>query len=213
MVAGSLPPICGSYRAEWFDAVFARPILATLVDGMRPFVDHWQAETLSCIEEAALVREVIGRDAKPLWLAFTLRDDEDARSLEPQLRSGQRVEDAVDAAITLGAHAILFNCSQPEVMGGAVSIARQRIRGFAQPGSASPRIGVYANAFAVLRKKAQANAELSEIRGDLTPQGYLAWVSDWIDRGADIVGGCCGIGPEHIRAIRESFSARFDAQV
>ena len=25
---------------------------------------------------------------------------------------------------------------------------------------------------------------------------------DWVARGADIVGGCCGIGPEHITALR-----------
>ncbi len=126
-VAGSLPPICGSYRAEWFDPMFARPILATLADGLRPFVDHWQAETLSCIEEAELVREVIGRDDKPLWLAFTLRDEAGSGRLEPELRSGQRVADAVKAAISLGAQAILFNCSQPEVMGAALTLARQRI--------------------------------------------------------------------------------------
>lgn len=199
LTAGSLPPICGSYRAEWFDPVFARPILATLVEGLQPFVDHWQAETMSSIEEAELVREVIGRDAKPLWLSFTLRDDDEARFLEPQLRSGQLVADAVAAAMRLDAQAILFNCSQPEVMGAAVSIAAD---------SASPRIGVYANAFAVLHKPAQANSELREIRSDLAPEGYLAWVNDWIDRGADIVGGCCGIGPEHIRAIHESIGKR-----
>jgi S-methylmethionine-dependent homocysteine/selenocysteine methylase len=49
---------------------------------------------------------------------------------------------------------------------------------------------------------------LNEIRSDLTPSGYLAWVHDWIYRGAGIVGGCCGIGPEHIHAIRESIEKR-----
>jgi S-methylmethionine-dependent homocysteine/selenocysteine methylase len=205
LVAGCLPPICGSYRAEWFDPTFARPILATLVEGQRAFVDHWQAETLSSIAEAELVREVIAHDAKPLWLAFTLRDDEQARSSEPRLRSGQRVVDAVAAAERLGAQAVLFNCSQPEVMGEAVSVARQWT---SLHSGSSLRVGAYANAFAPPRNKAQANADLSEIRLDLTPDGYLAWVNDWIDRGADIVGGCCGIGPEHIRAIRESLGKR-----
>jgi len=212
-VAGSLPPICGSYRAEWFDSNFARPILATLCDGLRPFVDHWQAETLSCIEEAELVREVIGRDTKPLWLAFTLRDDEVSGRSEPQLRSGQRVVDAVTAAISLGAQAILFNCSQPEVMGAALTIARQRIAESTASGRAKPSIGAYANAFAPSRTLAQANSDLSAIRSDLTPAGYLAWALEWIDRGAEIVGGCCGIGPEHIRAIRASISSRLDAEV
>ena len=204
LVAGSLPPICGSYRAEWFDPVLARPVLSILVEGLRPSVDHWLAETLSSVEEANLVREVVGDDGKPLWLSFTLRDDDKARSLEPRLRSGQSVVDAVAAAARLGAEAVLFNCSQPEVMGAAVSIARQRTFVSANPESKNLRIGVYANAFALLPKEAQANADLNEIRSDLTPECYLAWVKDWIDRGADIVGGCCGIGPEHIRAIRES---------
>jgi S-methylmethionine-dependent homocysteine/selenocysteine methylase len=48
-IAGSLPPICGSYRADLFDAAFARPILATLAAGLRLSINHWQAETLSTI--------------------------------------------------------------------------------------------------------------------------------------------------------------------
>ena len=208
LVAGSLPPICGSYRAEWFDPVFARPIISILVDGLRPFVDHWQAETLSAIEEAELVRDILGDDSKPLWLSFTLRDDEEARSSEPRLRSGQRAVDAVAAAARLGAQAVLFNCSQPEVMGNAVTAARQWGKDSTHPNAGSLRVGVYANAFAAVRKDAEANAELNEIRSDLTPSGYLAWVHDWIYRGAGIVGGCCGIGPEHIHAIRESIEKR-----
>jgi S-methylmethionine-dependent homocysteine/selenocysteine methylase len=207
-VAGSLPPICGSYRADWFDPVVARPILATLIEGLRPFVDHWQAETLSSVEEAELVREILGDDGRPLWLAFTLADAAESRSLEPRLRSGQRAVDAVAAAARLGAQAVLFNCSQPEVMGSAVTIARQWISRSAHHNADGPRIGVYANAFPPQRQEAEANSELNEIRGDLTPAGYLAWVNEWIDRGALIVGGCCGIGPQHIRAIRESVAKR-----
>lgn len=209
-VAGSLPPVCGSYRADLFDAAIARPLLATLIDALRPSVDHWQAETLSCIAEARLVRELTAGDRKPLWLSFTLRDDAAAHALEPQLRSGETVREAVAAAVGLGVDALLFNCSQPEVMGAAVSVAAQCL---AQGTSAGAlRIGVYANAFAAATggaqgKNAQANVELDEIRADLTPAGYLAWVHDWIARGARIVGGCCGIGPEHIRAIRASIAS------
>ena len=25
----------------------------------------------------------------------------------------------------------------------------------------------------------------------------------WVDEGAQIIGGCCGIGPEHIRALAQ----------
>ena len=208
-VAGSLPPPCGSYRADWFDAAVARPILATLVDALRPFVNHWQAETLSCIAEAELVRELTAHDGKPLWLSFTLRDDAQASALDPQLRSGERALEAVAAAVGLGAEAVLFNCSQPEVMGAAISATADLLARLTP--APSTRIGVYANAFAAAGKgargtEAQANVELNEIRADLTPDGYLNWVHEWIGRGARIVGGCCGIGPEHIRAIRASIA-------
>ena len=209
-VAGSLPPVCGSYRADWFDAAVARPVLSTLILQLRPFVDHWLAETMSCIAEARLVHELTAGDGKPLWLSFTLRDDASVHGLEPQLRSGEPVREAAAATLSLGAQALLFNCSQPEVMGAAVSVAADQFS--RQASAAGPRIGVYANAFAAAcagaqGENAQANVELDENRADLSPVGYLAWVRDWIGRGAQIIGGCCGIGPEHIRAIHDSIAA------
>ncbi len=205
-VAGSLPPICGSYRADWFDATFARPILEVLVAGLSPSIDHWQAETLSTIAEAELVRAVLGDDRRPLWLSFTLNDAGAIPGL-PRLRSGEPVGEAVSAAIGLGAAAVLFNCSQPEVMADAIDRAREVLGGARRFGSGGIAIGVYANAFAPQTSTAAANSGLSEIRADLDPAGYLGWVRDWIGRDATIVGGCCGIGPEHIRALRAALSS------
>jgi S-methylmethionine-dependent homocysteine/selenocysteine methylase len=204
-VAGSLPPVCGSYRADLFRPDEARPILQTLVRGLAPHVDHWQGETLSAIEEAELLREVIdatGGPARPLWLSFTLEDEAHVHG-QPRLRSGQQVAEAVAATIRLGAAAVLFNCSQPEVMGEAVSAAR----GVIEDSGAALRIGVYANAFPPQPKDATANAGLSEIRADLTPHAYLAFAKAWRRTGASILGGCCGIGPEHIAVLREGLAS------
>ena len=204
-VAGSLPPVCGSYRADLFRPDEARPILQTLIRGLAPHVDHWQGETLSAIEEAELIREVIdstGGPARPLWLSFTL-EDEGQVSRQPRLRSGQQVADAVAATIRLGAAAVLFNCSQPEVMGAAVSVARTVIEG----AGAALKIGVYANAFPPQPKDATANSGLSDIRADLTPHAYLAFAKAWREAGASILGGCCGIGPEHIAVLRQGLAS------
>ena len=62
-------------------------------------------------------------------------------------------------------------------------------------------LGVYANAFPPQPADAQANAGLDPIRDDLTPAGYLRFAEEWQARGASMVGGCCGIGPEHIAAL------------
>ena len=199
-VAGSIPPVCGSYRADLFDAAVARPLVEVLVTALRPSVDLWLGETLSAIEEATLLAEVIGTDGKPLWLSFTLSDDGTYADV-PRLRSGDTVADAVAAAIRLGAAAVLFNCSQPEVMAAAVAVAREAIGASGQ----EVTIGVYANAFPPMRKDATANETVTEIRADLDPAGYLAFARAWQAEGARIVGGCCGIGPEHIEALRAGF--------
>ncbi len=199
VVAGSLPPVCGSYRADLFDAAAARPLVELLVTALRDHVDHWQGETLSAIEEARLLREVIGQDGKPLWLSFTLSDDGTYDDV-PRLRSGETVAEAMIAARELGASAVLFNCSQPEVMADAVSVAVAASRGGAVPFA----VGVYANAFPPMRKDATANETVTEIRADLDPPGYLNFAQTWVARGATIIGGCCGIGPEHIAVLRAS---------
>ncbi len=196
-VAGSVPPVCGSYRADLFDVAVARPLVDVLVTALRPSVDLWLGETLSAIEEAQLLADAIGADGKPLWLSFTLSDDGTYTDV-PRLRSGETVAQAVEAALRLNAASVLFNCSQPEVMASAVAVAREAI-------AASGRdvaIGVYANAFPPMRKDATANATVTEIRADLDPPGYLKFAEAWAAEGARIIGGCCGIGPEHIEALR-----------
>ena len=68
------------------------------------------------------------------------------------------------------------------------------------PGS---QVGVYANAFVPEPPSDEPYAGISELRADLTPQRYLEWAREWINLGATIIGGCCGIGPEHIAALRD----------
>jgi S-methylmethionine-dependent homocysteine/selenocysteine methylase len=101
-----------------------------------------------------------------------------------------------------GAQAILFNCSQPEVMNAAVQAAARSIAASHDP---AVRIGVYANAFAPEPATDEPYAGISELRDDLSPDRYLQWASLWVRSGATIIGGCCGIGPEHIAALRAHF--------
>lgn len=196
-VAGSLPPVCGSYRPDLVDLDRARPILEVLVTALAPSVDHWLAETLSSLVEARLAASLTAPTGKPLWFSFTLEDEQPAA--EPALRSGESVREAARLAAELGAEALLFNCSQPEVMEAAVRAAG------AELGPDSPiRIGVYANAFPPMSADAEANSALCPIREDLTPEGYGRFAAAWSKAGASILGGCCGIGPEHIAALRAS---------
>lgn len=189
-VAGSLPPVLGSYRPDLFEVNAARAILSVLVEGMSPFVDIWLAETLSAIGEAELMGEMLEDDDRPLWLSFTLMDEGPAL-----LRSGETIEAAATVARKLGAKALLFNCSAPEVMEDAVKRAKAALE------HEAIEIGVYANGFAHSDKAVDANAGLRQIRADLDPPHYLKWAKKWVASGATMVGGCCGIGPDHIAAL------------
>lgn len=200
LVAGSLPPVLGSYRPDLFEPVAAKKLLQVLVDNLTGNVDVWLAETQSSVAEVETVRDVLGDDPRPLWLSFTLQDN-----LDPQgnalLRSGESIAEAVNAALRISAGAVLFNCSRPEVMATAVKTARAALT---SQGSALD-IGVYANAFEPSDNTRGANEGLSKMRQDTDPAGYLDFAKDWVAQGATMVGGCCGIGPEHIAALKKAF--------
>jgi S-methylmethionine-dependent homocysteine/selenocysteine methylase len=191
-IAGSLPPLFGSYRPDLFDAGSAASIIDPLVEGLAPSIDLWLGETLSSIAEAAAVRDALERadDHRPLWLSFTLAPGGTAR-----LRSGEAVADAARAACDLGAEALLFNCCHTATIAAALDDAAPH---------APARLGAFANRFPDDHDSGDtptANAGLSELRADVAPSDYAELARQWRDRGATIIGGCCGIEPAHIAAV------------
>lgn len=196
-VAGSLPPLFGSYRPDLFQPQRVNELLTPLVQGLAPFVDLWLAETQSSIAEARAIHAGLPQDGKPFWLSFTLKD-EDTDDV-PRLRSGEPVAQAAEAAAQLGVQVLLFNCSQPEVIGDAIDAARQTFERL----GVQIAVGAYANAFPPQPEEATANDGLDPLREDLDPPGYLHWAADWQARGASHLGGCCGIGPEHIAVLAQ----------
>lgn len=206
LVAASLPPVFGSYEPSLFDGERVQEYLSVLVRGLTPYVDIWLGETLSLIAEAEAVRVAVKSSGKPVWIAFTLDDcdkSDTANGLQApaRLRSQEPVADAARWALNAGAQTLLFNCSQPEFMYAAIEEAKTAI---AQDDRAIP-IGVYANAFEPKSDTTAANVEISETRTDLTAKPYMEFARQWIEGGASVVGGCCGIGCEHIQQLAKAF--------
>ncbi|KAA1183606.1 homocysteine S-methyltransferase family protein [Rhizobium tropici] len=208
LVAGSLPPIFGSYEPENFDPSRVQDYLKVLVANLDPHVDVWLGETLSLIAEGEAVRTAVAETGKPFWISFTLADDAAQRDgAPPALRSGEKVEDAARWAASSGAEALLFNCSKPEVMRAAVDAAG---RVFRSSGSAL-QIGVYANAFEGEQGESAANEGLHATRDDLNDDAYSRFACSWVDAGATMVGGCCGIGAGHIHQLKRSLMHSVEA--
>ena len=90
-VAGSLPPLFGSYRPDLFDPARAPAIVGEVVRGLAPHVDLWLAETLGSIAEAEAAAAAVAADDRPLLVSFTLLDGDAAADAPPRLRSGEPV--------------------------------------------------------------------------------------------------------------------------
>jgi homocysteine S-methyltransferase len=204
-VAGCLPPIFGSYEPAKFDGSAVGKYFEILVRALDPYVDLWLAETLSLVSEAQAAYDATSRTKKPFWVAFTPDDRSTASTTTPFLRSGETLEEAARWAFSTGAQALLFNCARPEYMAGAIEVATSISSTYA--GSNRPLLGVYANAFEPRSNEYAANENVCPTDDKLNTKVYSDFASEWIAKGVDIVGGCCGIGHEHIQKLAQEFKS------
>lgn len=189
-IAGCLPPLVASYKPGIF--LSFEDSLATyrhLVALQSPVSDLFLCETMASIDEARAACMAGVESGKPVWVALTVSDDHSM-----QLRSGEPLIDALHALESLGADAILLNCSNPEAINAC----------WPQLSRIEQKIGAYANGFiSVAPLQPGGTVEQLEARQDLTPQQYAECAMVWARNGASIIGGCCEIGPNHIRALYE----------
>ena len=101
--------------------------------------------------------------------------------------------------------AVLFNCAEPEAVSKALKAIHEDEnlqRALKERGVLT---GAYANRLtAVDPSWTMADSDTPQpFRNDLDPKMYSDdFVSTWVkERGCQVVGGCCGITPEHISYI------------
>ncbi|MFQ3208445.1 MAG: S-methylmethionine-dependent homocysteine/selenocysteine methylase [Glaciecola sp.] len=187
-IAGCLPPLVASYRPEV--SLSFEDSLATyrrLVELQSRASDLFICETMSSITEARAACTAAIESGKPVWLALTVSDD-----YPEQLRSGESLKDALLALESFNTQATLLNCSQPEAISGCWSLLSKQKGPF----------GAYANGFVSVESLYPGDTvETLEMRQDLSPQQYTEHAMSWVRNGASIIGGCCEIGPQHIKAL------------
>jgi len=199
-VAGSLPPLNGSYRP---DRVWPRekaiPLYREQAEILAPFVDLFICETMSSAAEAEAAATAACETGKPVWVSFTLHEDRSGR-----LRSGEQIAQAVQALADLPIAGFLANCCAPEAITAALP---------ALAATGAAYAGGYANTFTPVPETwtLDGNAPddgLLDYRDDLDPDAYLAHVVAWWEASATVVGGCCGTGPAHIAQIASLAASR-----
>ncbi len=199
LVGGGLPPLSESYRADMVVSNSeARPIYEALARALQPWVDLFLCETMSSIREsrnAALA--ALGAAAPrglPVYVSWTL-DERPGNGL----RSGESVTDAFRALGDLDLDGFLFNCTHPDaIAAGIAEITRLTDK----------PVGGYPNRFDVPAGWTLDGEVSVKSRADFGTEQFVQAATRFVERGATLVGGCCGIAPEDIAALSARLAER-----
>ena len=143
-------------------------------------------ETIPSRLEAEVLGELLTGCDTPAWISFSCGDD-------THISDGTPIADVV---APFNDHPTVFavgvNCTPPQYVPELV----RKIRAAAPAKS----VIAYPNSGEVY------NAEKGTWSGTVTPGDCASAALAWIEAGASIVGGCCRMGPEHIRAMRDAIT-------
>ncbi len=151
-------------------------------------VDLLLLESMNTLGEARAAAQAAVATGLPFWASFVLGP-------EGEILSGEALQAGVKAMTALGAQAVLVNCIPAEEVSRGLTGLREAtdrpVGGFAQVGKFDPPSW-----------KFEFHPRFAGTEA-WPPKRYAEMARSWLDAGAQVIGGCCGTGPEHIRAVRE----------
>jgi S-methylmethionine-dependent homocysteine/selenocysteine methylase len=118
----------------------------------------------------------------PVWLGISpSRLPDGTLGTFPELGDGETFADLISALAAPSLAAVTVMHANPELTLDAIEVVREHYAGpigiYAETGGWTPPNWVFSG---------------------LTPEEYVAQAVTWADHGAQLIGGCCGVGPEHI---------------
>lgn len=181
-VAGSIAPIHDCYRPD-LSPPDPEPLHSAFAELLaQTGVDLLLVETFAHPGEAIAATRAAARTGLEVWTALSPGHDGSLLDPEPLAAAAAAVQRA-------GASVVLVNCLP----------AVHALRWVEPLRRAVDRWGIYANA---------GLPEHGLWHG--TPQAaerYASLARAWSERGAAVIGGCCGTGPAHLRAVRDALGA------
>jgi len=148
--------------------------------------DILACETIPSFREAKVLAAILENINKPAWVSFSCQDGK-------HISDGTPIE---KCAAFFSSHPTVFaigvNCTSPEFISELIRSIK--------PKSGDKKIVVYPNSGAVYHAESKTWSGLSDL------SSCERMVKEWMDLGADIIGGCCGIGPHQIKAMGKIIS-------
>ncbi len=190
-LGGCLPPLFGSYHPEHApDFNICLNTYRRVVAQQKNAMDILICETLSSVKEIKAAVQAGSESGLPVWCGMSTKDEDGTL-----LRSGEPLAEGAQAAKDADAAAVAVNCSWPE----AVTQALPFLANTGLP------FGGWANGFTNAAGDLGIGGTVDNMdkRTDLDPESYARHVMEWVNHGATLVGGCCEVGPAHIKKIAD----------
>ena len=195
-LAGSLPPLETSYRADLVQdqdkMIEQYSQIAAILENE---VDIIICETMSSTLEARSALACVKDSSAEVWLSWTLMGNR--MNLLP---SGENIVDASNEIKDLRADAYLINCCGANLITEALAsiseITSKPIGGYANPELVSTNnqnLGV---------SKQPELAHMSTAT-EIDETRYAEEATKWIENGASIIAGCCRTRPSYIKKLKE----------
>lgn len=145
--------------------------------------DILACETIPSLQEATVLHDLLLESNTPAWISFSCKDGAHAND-------GTNIEELAalfkDHPTVL---AIGINCTAPQYVNELI--------GHLKSAAADKAIIIYPNS------GEEYDATTKTWHGTVEPLSCGLAAKSWLKAGAKIVGGCCRMGPEHIKAMKE----------
>ena len=150
-------------------------------------------EMIRDIDQACTIVEAAATTDLPVMIGFTCRLGDDGQTVLLWGRDAERpLRTCIDPVLAAGrCMAVAVMHSDLETIDRALDVVLEHWSG---PIACYPECGEWENP--------------NWIFGDLTPEALADASEPWVKRGVRIVGGCCGIGPDHIRSLAQRLRGR-----
>lgn len=145
--------------------------------------DFFIFETVPSYQECKIINKLTEESSLQAWLSFSCKD-------EKHINDGTPISECAKA-ITNNPNifAIGINCTAPKYVSNLIKELLININ--------DKKIVVYPNSGEAY------NAKTKTWMGIADPKLYVEMAKEWKNLGAEIIGGCCRIGPEHIQNLNK----------
>ena len=145
-------------------------------------------EMMADIERTQIALEATQKTGLPVWVGFSCILDEDG---EPHLLYGPSLVEGIKAIEDYDVPVITIMHTEVEYVPACLDVLKANWQG---------PIGVYAHS----GKFVEPNWIFNDV---ISPKDYASAASSWLEQGVQILGGCCGIGLEHIQVLKDIVSS------